>query len=380
MAAKKIPIPLHRRFDGFRRSALPLLVWLAAVAGVIHLLELRDASAEYFGLAEVGDFVVAAPADGTLAELPVGLYDEVAAGQVVAMMDPAPLLARIRTAAAEAERLVVERQAVSVELEAAAAEIDRGWEKDARRFQVDAADLRVQLLRVRVDLETGRVEAERRRVAYERARLLVESTVLSEAEAEDLRLAHEVELERIRTTAAVVAQLDAEHRLAVERSRAFLASAPEQLVVLPRLEALQQAVQVQELRLAEIELARAGLVLRAPASGQVRSLLASPGRALVLGQGILALTPAAGQAVVFYLPPNGAEQVSLGDPVLVRRPSGLDKAEAIVAALSPTIEELPRLLWRDPAVPEFGRAARLSPLPGFGLVPGEAVRVALNRP
>jgi hypothetical protein len=52
-------------------------------------------------------------------------------------------------------------------------------------------------------------------------------------------------------------------------------------------------------------------------------------------------------------------------------------AEAVVTVLSPTIEELPQTLWRDPAIAEFGRAAQVSPVVELGLVPGEPVHVAI---
>jgi len=375
---RKVPIPVHRRLDDFRRRALPLAVWLVAVFGVLQLLELRGSRVEFLGLAQVTDYLVTAPADGRIEDLAVNLYDEVVDGQVLAVFDAEPLTASILTAAAEAGRLSAERTAVAAELAAQSAEFGRDWEKDARRFQMDAADLRIDLLRARVDLEADRVEAERRRVAHERAQSLVEADVLSEAEAEDLLLAQRVVEERIRATEALVERVTLEYADAVERTREFLAAAPEELAAAPRLDALQRAVEVQELRIAQIEISRAALVVRAPASGRVRALLSTAGRSVVLGQSLLALTPSVGEAVTFYLPPGVRREVAVGDQVQVHRPGNGEVAEALVAVLSPTVEELPQQLWRDPAVPEYGRAARLSPLPGLGLVPGEPVMVAFR--
>ena len=45
--------------------------------------------------------------------------------------------------------------------------------------------------------------------------------------------------------------------------------------------------------------------------------------------------------------------------------------------VAPAVEELPRRLWRDPAVPEHGRPMRIHAAAGMGLVPGERVRVQL---
>ncbi|MHC4823136.1 MAG: hypothetical protein ACYTEP_03865, partial [Planctomycetota bacterium] len=175
MGSKKIPIPWSRRFESLRHRVLPIAVWVAAVVGVVQLVEMRGGTMEYLGLAEVTDYVVAAPADGMLQDLQVGLYDEVAAGQIVATMDMELLSARIRTAAVEAEQLAAEQVAVANDMRIDAANIERDWEKDARRFEMDAVDLRLDLLRGRIKLETARIEADRVLVAFERSKALVEA-------------------------------------------------------------------------------------------------------------------------------------------------------------------------------------------------------------
>lgn len=374
---KKIPIPLHRRFENFQRSGLPLLVWLGAVAGVVFLVEHRGAEYTYRGLVEVVDHVVAAPASGVLAELPVELYGRVEAGQVVARLDSAVLVAQLATAAAEVERIRAEQQVVIASLETEAAEITRDWEKDARRFEMDAVDLRVNVLQERVDLETDRVEAERARLAYERARKLVESGVSAAAEVESLELEWKALEQRILNAEELVARMEAEFERAEARSRDFFISAPEALDPEPRLAALRAAARVQELRLAEIEVSRAGLVSYAPVSGRVNLLAATPGRAVVAGQELFRVTPDAGAAVVFYHPQAVPVALAPGDAVEMHRLGSLEVVEGVVATLAPESGVMPAALWLDPAVPEYGRAVRLKPTPGTGWVPGEPVEVRL---
>ena len=371
MKPKKIPIPLHRRLDIFRRKALPLLVWLAAGAGVVHLLEVRGAAADFVGISQATEYVVAAPSDGNLLEVAVSLYQQVEA---------APVLAQINTATAEVERLAAEQVSLAAQLAIDANALGRDWEKDARRFDMDAVDLRVDLLRRNVELATSRVESERLRIASERAAALVESTAGSEAVAEDLALSYARELEKVAGLESVVASLQLEYDQALGRTRQFMLSAPEDLVVEPRLLVLQRAVEVQEMRIAEIEIARSGLILRSPIFGKVRAILATAGRAVVLGQELIAVTPTAQDSVVFYHPVGHPSAVAVGTKVEVRSLSQAVSAAAIVAVMSPTIEELPQVLWRDPAIPEFGRAAKVSPVPDLGLVPGEPVQVALIEP
>lgn len=374
---KKIPIPFHRRLESFQRAGLPLLIWLGAVAGVVLLVQNRGAGYTYRGMVEVVDHVISASADGTVTELPVELYGRVEAGQMVARMDAGPLLAQLQTAGAEVVRIRAEQQVVIASLAADAAEITRDWEKDARRFEMDAVDLRVNLLQEKVDLETDRVDAERARLAYERANKLVTSGVSAAAEVESLELEWKALEQRIAKAEELVAEMESEFERAEERSRDFFQSVPEPLDPEPRLAALRAAAQVQELRLAELEVQREGLVLFAPVSGRVQSLAATPGRAVVLGQALMTVTPDAGAAVVFYHPQAAPLTVVAGDSVEMHRLGSLDMVEGVVATLAPEVGVLPESLWADPAVPEYGRAVRLKPTPGTGWVPGEPVEVRL---
>lgn len=374
---KKIPIPFHRRVENFQRAGLPLIIWIGAVIGVVFLVQQRGTEYTYRGLVEVVDHIVAAPADGIVSEIPMELFGRVEAGQVVARLDSGPLLARLETAGAEVLRIRAEQVVVIASLESEAAEITRDWEKDARRFEMDAVDLRVNLLQEKVDLETDRVDSERARLAYERARKLVDSGVSAAAEVESLELEWRALEQRITKAEELVARMEAEFERAEARSRDFFISVPEPLDPEPRLAALRAAAKVQELRLAEIEVLRAGLVLFAPVAGRVRSLAATPGRAVVLGQELLTVTPDVGAAVVFYHPQVVPLAIVAGDAVEMQRVGSLDMVEGVVASLAPEMEVLPEALWLDPAVPEYGRAVRLKPTPGTGWVPGEPIEVRL---
>jgi len=380
MVVQKIPIPLYRRWDTFKRRGLPMLIWLTAVFGVVQLMDREDGHFQFLGIVAAQEHVVSAPADGLLVALSVGLYQEVAAGDVLAAMDSKPLAARLDIAAAEAERLGAEQSAVLLELTAEVRTAALDWEKDARRFVMDGVGLRVDLLRAKVELESDRVEAERLRVAQERAASLFAGNAGSEADAEDLALAREVVLARVASNEELVSRLQTELDGALARAEEFTAAEPTAMDLSPRLEALRQAVVVQELRFHEMEIARDSLVMRAPVDGVVQSILATPGRSLVLGQDILTLTPRGNGSVVFYQPQMSPATVDVGTMVEVQRLGDTVHAEALVMAVAPGVVELPQSLWRDPSVPEFGRPTSLTPTPALGLAPGEPVRVRLARP
>ena len=65
-------------------------------------------------------------------------------------------------------------------------------------------------------------------------------------------------------------------------------------------------------------------------------------------------------------------------PVLVpsrTRPGEL--AESVILNVGPTVQTLPRQLWRDPRVEEYGRAVVIAAVPGMQLTPGEVVQIKI---
>ncbi len=375
MAEKRIPIPWSRRLDDFRRRALPLLIWVAAGVVSLRLITEQGLNPDYLGIAEAREHVVAAPMDGRLAELLVRDGQSVEAGELLAAMEAEPLLAALATASAEAARLAAEGLAVRTELEARQAAAALAWESDRRRFTMDAVDLRLELLRLRVELAANEVEAERLRLAEERALALLGTGAGAEADAEDLRLRREEVATRIQTGAVLEAELAAALEEALARAEAADTGGPTAADLEPRLAALAAATRVAELQLAEVELDRAKLLLRAPVAGVVDGLVANDGLTVLAGQELLRLVPRGGTEVVFYQPQMMPAGVAVGDRVLVRRRGGDTEAEAMVVALAPKVTTIPASLWREPAVAEYGRATRLGVLPGLELVPGDPVDV-----
>jgi len=372
---KRIPIPFARRVETFQRQVLPLLVWLLAIAGVVYLLEQEEGRYHFVGLAESQEFVVASPQDGMLQELFVELYQEVEEGELLAAMDSRILAADLDVANAEVARLDAEQQSLRAELESESRELARDWEKDYRRFVMDGVGLQVDILQARVEVETDMVEAERLRIAAERAASLLEANAGSEADAEDLALAREVVLARVATNRDLLSELETQFASALERTSGFSTTEPDTTSFAPQLEALRQAIVVQELRLRSLEeIQREHMVMRAPTRGVIASLAASKGRSLVLGQEILRILPHQSD-VVFFQPHLAAASIQAGAKVEVTRMGSSQVVEAIVTDVAPQVETIPPSLWRDPAVAEYGRATRLSPTPSLHLVPGDPVQV-----
>ena len=74
-------------FGRWRRHSMPVLVWMGAVAAVIWLIGHRAACVELVGIARAEQRQVAAVNDGRLAMIPVRLFEQVRAGETLAVLE-----------------------------------------------------------------------------------------------------------------------------------------------------------------------------------------------------------------------------------------------------------------------------------------------------
>lgn len=401
-----IRTPLGQRLRRARMGALPLVVWAAALAISADLLLGTPRPSTYLALAEAQEMSISSPADGRLGTVLVELYETVGSGQPLATMDPAPLEARMETARAELERLSAEvgaqRATLVTELEAArnASAARHGLSLSAaslevpaeiRAFHSDEADLEIGILDTRLARTTSELEVDRIEVRLKRAESLVEQRIGPTADAEDLRKRLEQERARVGSLHLIEAEMQSELELARMRRRAVEDSylGPPQEVfgeatLEARLAGWKEALVVQERRMDELELLRQAFVLRAPASGQVASLVASEGQYLLAGDPVLVLIHPEPGNVTLWVSEATPVFPRIGDRFLVARVAAASPdaaAECVVRGTSPRIEPLPARLWRDPRVPEYGRACTVGPVAALGLVPGERVSVEpLGRP
>lgn len=374
---QKIKTPFSRHFENFQRRWLPILVWSGAVLLTSRLFDMRQSSFEYVGMATVNDYVISAPQDAIIDTLVVASFQEVTKGQVVATLDSRLLQAQLQTAQLEAQRLTADRQAVLNAWATLAANTARDFAKDARRFKMDLTSLRLDALSVNTKLALAQIAAQRAQLAYERSHTLSQSQVSPLAKTEDLELAWRELQAQISRYQAHLMQLSLSSEEATQRLDQFLASTPGVVHYDSKQLALDLSIAVQASRVKEWLVRSETLVLRAPAGGVVRAVLASPGRSVVLGEPLLSITPHAPYALIFYQPQHDPKPIALGAIVEVRRLGGMIIAMSQVTALGTQIERLPESLWRDPTIPEYGQAVRLAPCLELELIPGDPISTRL---
>jgi len=380
---KKIRTPLGRRVRFFRQRQLPVLIWIAAVASAVLLARRQAVRVDAIGIVEVRRATVAPQGVGTVKFVIPDLYDEVRAGEVVGGLDEARILAELQVVKTEIARLraVIPAETARLQAADAAQRLDR--QTQARRFAWNLEGAELDLLDRCVILEVDRVEHERLTLVFERLRRLVAKGAASQADVDEAAAARKAVTIKISENTRVIAA--AERRRDAARTRQ---DALERTAELPpgletQLEPIRRAVAVQQARLAELTLARAELVLRAPIDGVVSRILLRPGETATAGAPVMSIADPRTTRVVAYIPEgDGHLDVRVGDRVhLQRRTSPVQMLEAKVLRVGPAVEEIPIQGRRNPNLVEWGRPVLIAATtPALDLYPGETVDVRIPAP
>ncbi|HIF41340.1 MAG TPA: HlyD family efflux transporter periplasmic adaptor subunit [Planctomycetes bacterium] len=397
-AVTKVPIPLDQRLSAFVRGPLVGLVWLATAALCVALLRDRPVALEHRAWVPPVEYEVSTPSSGVLGVVLVRAFQEVRKGELVAQLDPRPLEARLATANAEVLSLraqiadareladAEQQQAESLAAQEATSDADSlrmRMEGDLLRSSFDESDLRLGVLELEVQLASDEVGADLLQAQHLRASRLAEDGTGWEAEAADLALELRQAEERNRGTAARLSGQREELLQAVERTAEIRRGFPAATgaMDLPRIpaatRALEAAIRVQELVIAELELERDALNLQAPIDGQVSALYVGEGQSLMAGRAVMLVTASAAREAVVFVDPEVASGESLVGRSVELRAGERRSLETKIASLSPKTELLPERLWPHPASPAYGLALRV-PMGESGMfMPGEILRARI---
>jgi multidrug resistance efflux pump len=371
-----IDVPLAQRLADFRSRTLPIVVWSACAIAVTWMLIGRASRFEYLGLAQSQEYPISSIATGTVETVVVDLYDRVEAGEMVAKLDDSYVLASIATANATISQLQAELGATRARLMTDTGQGMADWTDDLRRFKMDEEQRRLDLLSLKVKFEEKQIELERLQIEEQRARGLLDAGVVAQ-DVWDLARLHRDEVRQgLEESRVLLNQTDQEYESAKARREEFERSLKGEEWMDPLLQPLRQAVEVESRRLSQIELQRQGLVLRSPVSGQVSQILCSRGQSVTPGEPIVVVAEDSVREIIAFLAEDDGRPVGATTPVLVstRTKSGT-VAESVVLRVSPTIQELPPRLWRNPRVPDYGRPVVIAAAPAMRLTPGEIVNV-----
>ncbi len=416
---KKTRIASSQLLRIFSQRVFPIVAWIGAAFWIQSHWSDQQSLIQFRGQVMTEPWEISGTSAGLLTEMRTELFAEVRPGQVLAVLDDAPLLAELQVARKEVDRLAGEVEAARSALAMTASEEQADWMSDFRRFQVDqqrfrvqALDLELQVTEVQADLQRQRgtvlASSARAELLEERAALaenewqrqekllrrgVVAVNAMEDARAEWLGFVDEKMLAlqqesiaqgQIQSLQASLAALEnsaqtneeqihlADTRL-LQFQKFQLDSFPE--AEDPRLSALQLAIQVQSSRVDRLVVQHRALKLRAEMGGIVTGILALPGQSILPGEPVLMLAKADSSRILGWIPSQlAARDLAQVSVFALSSHSGLIPVSFLKAG--PVFEEIPRVLWSNPALPEYGRPVLLALPAGANLIPGEPIQLS----
>ncbi len=331
------------------RKIASATVWLAGLVIATVLIASRPAG-DAQGIAHASPVVLSAPEDGTLLAVTVSLHDEVAPGQLLARLDPAPLLARSEILAAEIRALDEDESASA--------------QNRTRQFQGARDDARLELSRLRASVAEDEALLATKRAEYAVERDLADRGLRARREADDL--AREISVLETRLAADRTRMSDVRRAAEAASQRAAGAVGPNSWQVV-----------VGERRLDELSQRLERLDVRSPLAGQVTEVRRAAGEWLKAGEAVLRVSPRTTREVHVWTDARTAGTVEPGQSAVVRRPNGR-RLEGVVLSVAAEQLALPEELWYRPDIREWGYLVRVETRAGE-LLPGERLRVSLRR-
>ncbi|QDU83825.1 hypothetical protein Pla163_09260 [Planctomycetes bacterium Pla163] len=390
--------PLRQWFTDLRGGPLAAFAFLGAAVALWWMVMHQAPARTFVAIVRGDEVILRAPADQLVDQVFARAYEHVESGDVLCTFDGARLEADLAVARAEAFALEAEVGAESARIEAerrrlAFDALDRDERlvreraTDLRRLELDVEELRLDALSATVELAALEVDRRRYEVRLQYLAELLEPGLTPRSEAAEIEarlaaIADEVARREEQLTGLERARERAEERLELLRdskieSTAALLPADEPSL----LEPLRRRIDVQTALAARLALAADDLVLRAPVSGRIDSVLAHPGRRTVADEGLVTLVAPSRSSTGrhqadLFLREDQTGALVVGDRlelggVDVLAPDGAPiTIEGEVVAAAPRLVELPQRLWLDPRVPEHGHSFLIALPAGTTAVPG----------
>jgi multidrug resistance efflux pump len=381
-----------------RPHILPVLIWLAAVAGVGVLFHHRSQRFEILGMAQGDVLQIAATCDGRLKSVPVKLFQEVRKGDVVAVLDTVldneHLEAKLATVNAEIQRLMAELAHTQQTLLAEAANLETDGTTARRRFFVDVENARLRVLELKTQIETDKSTLEDMELNAKNylAQNLSDQNDNAYYRLKKMKGERDVLAKTIAENQRLLEQTESDLKQAEQRRDEFARHQLQPPPVDSALEVIRREIKVQEKKIDELLARREPVVLKSPIDGIVVQLhgrardvaVWRPGEFVVrqqdevilAGDSILSVAEGRPREIVAYAAQHQLGRIKEGMPVqLVRNTEPAQIANSQVAYLGPTLERMPECLWQVPNMPQWGHPLLIPIPPGLKLIPGETVGI-----
>jgi len=368
-----------RRNGLVRLKFLPILVWLAALAGAVVMFYQRSESFQIVGVARSEQCNIAATVPGRIKSLPVQLFQQVSQYDTIAVLDDKMLQAQLATAKSEIERLRAELSTERDRMEAEKDQRQTDMVSTQRRFAVDVENARLRTLELLAAIEPDRIMLDSLQAEIDIEKKLLEKDIidtdyaLSKANANYNALA-----KRIQNQQKELDQADLSLGQARQRFDEFAKMQPMHTSIANALNVLRQGITVQERRMKELSVQREALVLSCPFDGVVSQIFRREGEAVVSAEAIVTIAQNRASEVIAYIETGRHGIIRQGINVeIIKNSQPPQIISSQISSVGPVVEQMPQQLWPSSTMPQWGRPFRI-PLPEnseLKLVSGEIVGV-----
>lgn len=352
----------------FRRKIAPLALWLVCALTAAWIYSDLKTGPAIIGFAYGVEYPVAPLEPSRVTTVAVEVGQEVAAGQVLAILDGSEIEREI--VIAEAQRAQVEAELEAAIHAARRAVTDRQRGLRAQRAQIAGrmAEARGQAMASGAELRAQKIERARLRALVEAQ--LTDRSALASVEARIATLKGRVSGSR--QTVALLEEQVADAESYVETAT----DAHVEIQVGPLRRKLDQA----QAELSGLRAKRAALVLRAPADGRVAEVKLQAGGIADASSPVVTLIGDGGGRVVACITEEQALNVHVGDPATLHaRQVGAKWMKGHVVGLGPLVDRLPSRCRPNVRERAWGRDVVLLVDDAVDFLPGQALDVRLER-
>ncbi|MCF7669438.1 MAG: HlyD family efflux transporter periplasmic adaptor subunit [Verrucomicrobia bacterium] len=344
-----IPIPPAQKWREFNIRIVPVILFLACLAGVATLWKTYVLPTSLVGQVEPVYAEVTSPQPGLLADLKVARFQEVKKGDAVAEIFSEDMQMPLSLVEAEMDLLRIRMEKTLTGARNS---------MDFEQLRTTWMEQKVLLASTRANLNYARQEFNRTKKLYEDELVSASEYDLAMTKKDDLEAELTQRLELIEKLKTSLAQLGA----SVTNGTDFADSEFQS-----NLQAFQQRVDLLQARTGPI-------VLKAPINGVVSMVYCRAGQTVMDGQPILTISAKDSERIVGYLrqPLNWEPKQDMNIKVRTRsapRQEGIGKLLKVGARFEPITNALARVQWPV----ESGLPILVSVPKGMNTRPGELV-------
>lgn len=357
-----IPTPPGQRWQAFRYTYIPILVFIGLVLSIGTLWRTHVAPSTLLMQVEPVQRAVISPHGGIVTNLFVQQYERVEAGQAIAEI-----------MSLDDQRLDSQLQLLRSQISLSQLELAALIDRD--RLAFDYHGLRVEYLKQKVELAMAEAELEPATRDFEIAKRLRTENIIGDVEVDSFERVAAPLKAKVEKTTALVTELEGRLAAAADLGE-FVTSSQRNNTFSDSLASLEE--QRRSLNLLSSE----AVVLRSPIAGVVSVVHHQPGDSVLPGAPVVTVSAVDGTRLVGYLhPPLYLDPVP-GMPVRLRtRSKGRFEAETQLTAVGGSFEVVTNLVFMRPGAPfELGLPIAVLLPDAFKQMvrPGELVEVVLG--